>query len=109
MAFAHQMSTIALSMGLLPEESSLLGEFKMDEILKMKHNYDFTSYESAVENREKLAVMIPVLKELEEESEKVSEFKEEFGFNKKELKKSMRKTETTDIYMKEINNELSKQ
>ena len=61
MAFAHQMSTIALSAGLLPEESSFLGEFKMEDILKMKQNYDLTAYESA-ENREKLAVMIPVLK-----------------------------------------------
>jgi len=57
------MSTIALSAGLLPEESSFLGEFKMEDILKMKQNYDLTAYESA-ENREKLAVMIPVLKEL---------------------------------------------
>lgn len=44
--------------------------------------------------------MIPVLRELEEEAEKISEFKEEIGTSKKELKKLMRKTEGADVYMK---------
>jgi hypothetical protein len=57
--------------------------------------------------------MIPVLKEIEDEEErqgeKISEFKEEILMNKKTLKKSMRRAESIDNYMKEIGNELTKQ
>jgi hypothetical protein len=48
MAFTHQNSIIALSMGLRPEEESLLKEFGMWEIIKLKGEYDGVVHESGV-------------------------------------------------------------
>lgn len=109
-AFAHQNSTIALSVGLLPEEDSLLDEFKMRTILKMKDDYDSVFHESSVE-KESLAVMIPVLSAFEEEydRDRIMEFKAEMIEAKNTIKKANKKVETIDLYLKEINAELTKQ
>lgn len=107
------MSTIALGVGLLAEDSSILSMVNLSRIQELKDAWDVVEYESNTHSREKLAVMIPVLREVEDEDErqgeKISEFKEEILMNKKTLKKATRKTESIDTYMKEIGNELTKQ
>lgn len=85
----------------------------MKDLLKTKEKYDSMKYESE-SSKEKLAVMIPVLNECsdpeEEEGERTQEFKKELVSCKKSIKKSFgKKAESVDLYMKEINTELTKQ
>lgn len=66
MAYAHQLSTVALGVGLLPEDTSIT-ILNLPKILALKDAYDGKDYESAPtkENKEKLAVMmIPAIKEI---------------------------------------------
>jgi hypothetical protein len=44
MAFAHQNSTIALSVGLVPEEDTYLDRFNMAKIIELKQKYDSIMY-----------------------------------------------------------------
>lgn len=98
------MSTIALGVGLLAEDQSLLNILNLKTIQELKNSLDFATFESSNESKERLAVMIPVLKEIEEDeessSDRLSEFKEEIIMNKKTLKKSLRRSEAIDPYMK---------
>ena len=77
--------------------------------MQRKLKYDAVVYQSEEASNEKLAVIIPVLKECEEEGERMQEFKTEISESKKSIKKLTRKVETVDLYMKEINIELTQQ
>lgn len=110
LAFAHQLSTIALAVGLEVEDPVTLQFLNLDKLVELKREYDAKSYESAG-NQEKLAVMIPVIREMDDEREGAErgEFKEEIVMTKRMLKKTARRAENIDVYMKEIGNELTKQ
>jgi hypothetical protein len=110
LAFSHQLSTIALAVGLEIEDPVTLQFLSLDKLVELKRDYDANNYESAG-NQEKLAVMIPVIRELDDEREGAErgEFKEEIVMTKRMLKKTARRAENIDVYMKEIGNELTKQ
>jgi hypothetical protein len=52
-AFAHNDATLALALGLIPEDTSLLSDFKLDRIVELKAGYDENVYESSGEKLER--------------------------------------------------------
>ena len=108
------MSTIALGVGLLAEDESLLQNLNLRTIQELENSLDFAIFESKNEKKERFAGVIPIEKEVEEDedelgSDRLSEFKEEIIMNKKILKKSLRRAKAIDPYMKEIGNQLTNQ
>jgi hypothetical protein len=57
-AFAHNDSTIALALGLLPEETTLLSELNLCKIVELKTIYDDQVYDSSGEKLEKHEEML---------------------------------------------------
>lgn len=49
LAFAHNDATIALALGLLPEEPQLLTELSLTKIMEMKAEYDEKCYDASGE------------------------------------------------------------
>ncbi len=72
------MATISLGAGLFPEDEQILRMAKLSSIFEMKNRYDNLVYQSTQGPKEKLAVVIPALREMEEEEslDRVSEFKQ---------------------------------
>ena len=77
----------------------------------MKNRYDCLVYESSQGPKEKLASVIPSIREMqqEESAERLMEFKQELVISKKTLKKTNKKADNVDNYMKQIGNQLTKQ
>lgn len=58
------MATISLGAGLFPEDEEILKMAKLSTIFEMKNRYDSLVYESSQGPKEKLAVVIPALREM---------------------------------------------
>lgn len=66
LAFAHHDATIALALGLQPEETEGLAEINLDKVLEIKEKYDGRKYAAGV-NVQKHEEMLPVVEQMEVE------------------------------------------